>query len=117
MTRGFQPISDENAESIGSPILKKVIQSFMDSDREQLIQNFPELDKWMTPEVFDEAVENLKPMGQILSKGFLARLNQIDHHLLVWKICYEKEDEDLLWYLYLTDVTADIKVAGFAFSR
>jgi len=50
-TRTELKICHENTESIGRPIFDRLIQLFLNSEHEGLIQTFPELQQWMTPEI------------------------------------------------------------------
>lgn len=110
-------ICDENAESIGRPIFDNIIQSFVNSDREELIQHFPYLHEWMTLEVFDEAVVNLNRLGELLSSEFSTHSIENDNHLLVWKVKYSNDENIVHWKLFLIQNQEDIMVNGFGFDR
>lgn len=109
------PITDDNAESIGRPILNKIIESLSASDHEQIIRDFPELKEQLASGVFLEAAKNVETMGELLSIEYLARLNKVENHLLLWKIAYRKSDIHLAWYLSLADEDGTVKVTGFGF--
>jgi len=110
-------ITDENAEFIGKPIFEKIIQSHEKGDHKKLIQCFPELQNKITQDIFEEAVGNLKPLGKVLSKHYLTHSLKNDNHLIVWKVKYSRDDEDVLWNLHLSDDEKEIKVMGFGFNR
>ena len=106
--------NDNASLSIGSELLETVIRLHEKSDFQGYVQKFPELDD---REFFDEVVLNLKPVGRMKSIQYLTRLNKPKHHQLVWKVQYEKEDEDLLWELYLSGSNGKEKLIGLGFSR
>lgn len=110
-------INDENAESIGRPIFDKILHSFLNSDHKKLIQHFPELQKWMTLELFDEAVQNLNPLGELLSSEYSTYSIENAKHSLAWKVRYKNDENKVFWNLLLDDNQDGIKVNGFRFDR
>ncbi|MFK7856016.1 MAG: hypothetical protein AB8B79_18000 [Granulosicoccus sp.] len=110
-------ITDENAKSIGRPIFDKIIQSFLNEDREEFIQHFPYLEEWMTVDIFDEAVEVLNRLGELLSSEYSTHSVENGNHLLVWKVQYQNDENKVRWKLHLDDTQEGIKVKGFGFDR
>jgi len=110
-------ITNENAATIGKPMFEKIIQSFVKSDRANLIQHYPELQNWMTAELFDEAAQNLNRLGEVRSIAFASYEKKDDHHLLLWLVDYSDDENDVLWNLHLNDDQDEIKVMGFGFNR
>ncbi|ASJ73227.1 hypothetical protein [Granulosicoccus antarcticus] len=110
-------ICDENAEHIGRPIFDKIIRSFQNSDREELLQYFPYLHEWMTVEIFDEAVEVQNRLGKLLSSKYSSHSIENDNHVLVWKVNYENDENTVHWKLFLIDNQNEVLVNGFAFDR
>ena len=110
-------ISDENAESVGRPIFNKVLRSLLNSDREELVQHFPELQNGMTVELFDEASENVKPLGSPLSIEYSAHTAQSNSHVLFWKVQYKNDVSKVHWKLHLSDNQDAVEVTGFGFDR
>jgi len=95
-------------------LLETVIRLHEKSDYKEYLKKFPEIEG---REYFDEAVDNLKPVGRMKSIEYLTRLNKPNHHILAWKVQYEKEDEDLLWELHLAGSDGHEKLVGLGFSR
>ena len=110
-------INDDNAESIGRPIFDRIIRSFQNEKRQDLIQHFPYLDKWMTVEIFDEAVAVLNRLGELVSSEYSTRLTKGDNHVLAWDVDYKNDNNPVRWNLYLNDNQEEIKVNGFEFDR
>lgn len=111
-------IRDENAESIGRPIFDNIIQSFVNSDREEFLQHFPYLREWMKVEIFDEVVEALSRSGEFISSDYSSHTTKKDDtHILVWKVNYKNDDNVVHWNLYLDDSQEKIMVRGFEFDR
>jgi len=110
-------ITNENAESIGRPIFDKIIQSFVSADYQELIRRFPELQNKMTKDLFDEAVGNIRPLGNVLSIQYSTHNLKNDSHLIVWNVRYSQDKEGVLWTLHLADDQEEIKVTGFGFNR
>lgn len=110
-------ITNDNAESIGRPIFDKVLQSFANSDRNELIKHFPELTHWMTTEIFDETVGVLKRLGECTSIHFSSYADGNDHSELYWNVRYSQDEEDVLWKLNLSEIRENITVGGFSFNR
>lgn len=112
-----QKISHKNAESIGWPIFDKIIQSFINEDREIFIKHFPYLEEWMTTDIFYEAVDVLNRLGEFLSSEYSTHSIENDNHLLAWKVQYRNDENTVIWGLFLNDSQESIKVAGFRFDR
>lgn len=112
-----EAINDENAESVGTPILEKILHSFVYKDREALIQHFPYLHEWMTEEIFNEAVDALNRLGTLISTEYSNHSIKNENHLLSWNVHYRNDAKKVVWELFLIDHQREIRVNGFRFDR
>lgn len=113
-------LSGINAETLGTPIIEKLLNALLTHDFElycQLLANGGHEKSSDTKEIFDEAVSVLKPMGHLISFNFLAHAKMSNYHLLMWKTQYHKDDEDLLFELMLTEVDGELNLHGWSFDR
>lgn len=110
-------INSKNAESIGTPIFDNIIQAFSNSDRDDLIQHFPELQDWMTLQLFDEVSTHLNTLGEVLSREYSTYSSKDDIHSLTWKTQYTIDENTVNWLLKLDDCPEGIKVHGFSYDR
>ena len=115
-------MQEENAESLGTPIIEKLIQSVSTQNFDLYCQILPKTLKESSDEIleiFNEAATALKPMGIVISIKYLAHTKIDDVHRLIWKVQYQKDDEDLLWQLMLTDgeVEGEMIFMGWSFDR
>ncbi len=109
-----RPLDNEFIVSVANPMLEAVIRLHEKPDYAGYIDKFPHLEG---QEFFDEAVQNLKPVGRMKSIEYLAHFYKPSHYILAWKVQYEKEDEDLLWELHLSDLNGESNLIGLGFSR
>ena len=111
-----------NSESLGTPIIEKLLQSVSTLNFDLYCQILPETLKESSDEIleiFNEAAMVLKPMGNVISIKYLAHTKIHDVHKLIWKVQYQKDDEDLLWQLMLTDGEdeGEMIFIGWSFDR
>jgi len=113
-------LNDVNSESIGRPFIEKILTSFVTSDFKLHCQSLPETSTGNLQErkeLFDEAVGVLKPMGDMISFHYVARAKRSNLHTLFWKVHYQKEDQDLLFNLTLSDNDGEVEVYGLGFDK
>jgi len=113
-------LNSADTESIGRPIIKTILNALMTSDFDLYCQSLSELsaDKLSdNQELFDEAVRVLKPMGNMMSFHYVACVNINDLHTQFWKVRYQKEDENLLFQIMLSDDEDGVKVKGWGFDK
>lgn len=114
-------INDDNAERIGRPLIERVIEAHADSDYERLIELVPDAQGTLTEEEFAEACAGLEALGDVVSIEYLGQFEKVKEHLVLWRVKYERADEDIIWHLYLakeegeTDDAAGIRVVGLFF--
>lgn len=109
-------LNNENSESIGTPVMANLLNSLLIADFELYLKSLPEMHQDNlndNRELFEEAVGVLRPMGSMISMKYLAYARMANMHTQYWKVRYQKEDEDLLFKLTLTNDEGQVHGWGF----
>ncbi len=107
-------------ESLATALFEEILTALLTSDFELYYQNIPITARNNVEhlrEVFDEAVGVLKPMGDIKSIKYLTHEKMTALHKHRWKVRYQKENEDLLFEVLVTNENDDLQFKGFAFDK
>jgi hypothetical protein len=110
-------LTEQNIESLGRPIIENIIAAHSKSNYDQVTLHFTdELKETLLPSEFEDVIRNhLGALGKATSISYLGYLIKNDSFQLLWKVKYEKGDEDILWQMYLTELNEVTKVDGIRF--
>ncbi|ROU02099.1 hypothetical protein EB809_00935 [Marinobacter sp. R17] len=108
-------ITSDNAEAIGRPIIEQIITAHLNSDYDHLLAQVPTIRGKVPQEEFEEAAANLEPFGNVRSIEYLGHFAKVKEHLVLWRVRYERADEDILWHLYLSDLESEVQTVGLFF--
>ncbi len=110
-------LTEQSFERLGQSIIENIIDAHIKSDYDQLSLHFTdELKSKLLPSDFEDAIKNhLGSLGKATSISYLGYLNKSDSFQLLWKVKYEKGNEEILWQMYITELNEAIKVDGLRF--
>ena len=110
-------IDNDQKLKINETIFHNVMDAHSSSDYDKLTLYFSENMKAHLPkDKFDEVINNyIHSLGKIKTMDFLGCLNKVKTELFLWKVTYEKSEEDVLWQMYLLDIDTEPKIEGLWF--
>jgi len=110
--------SDDDIADIATPIFNNIIDAHQTGDYEKLVVHLSEsMKQGLDRQKFDSVVKcHLSQLGGVKETTYLGRLRKKESTHTLWKAKYEKDDQELLWQLFLAKSGNDVKLVGLLYS-
>jgi len=111
-------VTDADIVDIATPIFNSIIDAHQIGDYEKLAAHLSEaMKQGLTRQKFDEAInQHLNQLGSVKETAYLGSLRKKESIQTLWKAKYEKDDQELLWQLFLAKSGNEVKLVGLLFS-
>ena len=116
----LKPLDDNDADTvdIAKPIFNNIIDAHQTGDYEKLAVHLSEaMRKGLDRQKFDSVVKcHLSQLGGVKETAYLGSLRKKESTHTLWKAKYEKDNQELLWQLFLARSGNDVKLVGLLYS-
>ena len=110
--------SDACIIDIARPIFNSIIDAHQTGDYEKLAVHLSEeMRQGLNRQKFDSVVKcHLNQLGGVKETAYLGSLRKKESTHTVWKAKYEKDNQELLWQLFLAKSGNKVKLVGLLYS-
>ena len=118
--KDLKPLDNNDADivDIATPIFNNIIDAHQTGDYEKLAVHLSEaMRQGLNRQKFDSVVKcHLTQLGSIKETVYLGRLRKKESTHTLWKVQYEKDNQELLWQLFLARSSNGVKLVGLLYS-
>jgi hypothetical protein len=116
----LKPLNDNDPYivDIATPIFNNIIDAHQTGDYEKLAVHLSEaMKQGLNRQNFDSVVKCFfTQLGGIKKTAYLGRLRKKESTHILWKVRYEKDNQELLWQLFLARSSSGVKLVGLLYS-
>ena len=116
----LKPIDDNDAEivDIATPIFNSIVDAHQTGDYETLAVHLSEaMRKRLSRQKLDSVVKcHLSQLGSVKETTYLGSLRKTESTHTLWKAKYERDNQELLWQLFLARSSNDVMLVGLLYS-
>ena len=116
----LKPLDNNDAYivDIATPIFNNIIDAHQTGNYDELAAHLSEaMRQRLTRQKFDSVVKcHMNQLGGVKETAYLGSLRKKESTHTLWKAKYEKDNQELLWQLFLAKSGNKVKLVGLLYS-